>query len=94
MTVMLLLLAFQAAPVEAASVNPNATELFDRDADLSAWAVRNYDRNGDGWLTLYEAQPAIRAFKDIADTDRDGRVTVREFEEAKSFVAARYGATR
>ena len=94
MTALLLLLALQAAPLGAASVNPNATELFDRDPELSAWAVRRYDRNGDGWLTLYEAQPAIRAFKNIADSDRDGRVTVREYEQAKAFVSARYGSAR
>ena len=73
----------------SASVNPRANELFDRDALLYAWAVRLYDANHDGWLTLYEAQPALRAFKDIADGDRDGRVTPYEYARAKEFIAAR-----
>jgi hypothetical protein len=73
-----------------ASLNPHATELFDRDPGLKAWALRRYDRNHDGWLTLYEAQPALAEFKAIADTDRDGRVTTYEFARAKAFVAARW----
>ena len=74
----------------SATLNPNANELFDRDAELKAWALRLYDTNHDGWLTLYEAQPAIRTFKEIADADRDGRVTTYEYQRAKEFVAARW----
>jgi hypothetical protein len=80
-------LALASAPV---SLNPHATELFDRDADLKGWALKRYDRNHDGWLTLYEAQPAFAEFKDIADADRDGRVTTYEFARAKEFLAARW----
>ena len=86
-------LAAQAALASApapATLNARATELFDRDAELKAWALKVYDRNGDGWLTLYEAQPAIAEFKQIADADRDGRVTPYEFARAKEFVAARW----
>lgn len=79
-----------AGQVAAAAINPHANELFDRDPQLKAWALRLYDSNRDGWLTLYEAQPAIAAFKDIADADRDGRVTTYEFNRAKDFVAARW----
>ena len=79
-----------AAQASLASVNPYAHELFDRDPQLKAWALKLYDSNSDGWLTLYEAQPAIRAFKDIADADRDGRVTTHEYRRAKEFVAARW----
>ena len=77
-----------ASPASAA-VNPRANELFDSDGLLHAWAVRLYDSNHDGWLTLYEAQPALAAFKDIADGDRDGRVTPYEFDRAKEFISAR-----
>lgn len=80
----------QAATPAPAAFNPNANALFDRDPLLRDWAVRNYDRNGDGWLTLYEAQPAILAFRDIADGDGDGRITVHEFRQAKEFIAARW----
>ena len=74
----------------SAPLNPNANELFDRDPELKVWALRLYDTNHDNWLTLYEAQPAIKAFKEIADADRDGRVTPYEYARAKEFVAARW----
>lgn len=76
------------APV-ATPVNARAHDLFDRDAALKAWALRIYDANRDGWLTLYEAQPALAAFKDLADGNRDGRVTTYEYDRAKEFIAAR-----
>lgn len=84
------LILMQAAAPAAAAFNPNANALFDRDAALRAWAVRNYDRNGDGWLTLYEAQPALNAFREIADGDKDGRITTWEFARGKEFIAARW----
>ena len=80
----------QASLASAGNVNPHANELFDRDPELKAWALRLYDANRDGWLTLYEAQPAVTMFKDIADADRDGRVTTYEYSRAKEFVAARW----
>ena len=81
-------LMFQSAL--SAAFNPNANELFDRDAVLKAWAISQFDSNRDGWLTLYEAQPAIAAFRQIADGDSDGRITVVEFRRAKEFIAARW----
>ncbi len=84
-------IAAQAALASAPAItNPHANELFDRDTELRAWALRLYDRNHDGWLTLYEAQPAIRMFEEIADADRDGRVTTYEYARAREFVAARW----
>ena len=87
-------MAAQTALASAASappaVNPHAHELFEIDPQLRAWAVRIYDSNHDGWLTLYEAQPAFAAFRDIADADRDGRVTTTEYARAKEFIAARW----
>lgn len=82
-------LAAQAA-LASAPVNPHANDLFDRDTELRSWALRLYDGNRDGWLTLYEAQPALRKFKDIADSNRDGRVTTYEYARAKEFIAARW----
>ena len=84
---MLISLAGQAA---LASFNPHANELFDRDAELRSWALTLYDANRDGWLTLYEAQPALQTFKEIADANRDGRVTTYEYARAKEFIAARW----
>lgn len=89
---MLAIILGLAAQTTAAAFNPNANELFDRDLELRAWAVRLYDANRDGWLTLYEAQPALAAFKDIADGDKDGRVTTAEYRRAKEFIAARWAA--
>ena len=76
------------SPVGAA-VNPNANALFDHDPTIKAWAVRLYDSNHDGWLTLYEAQPALAAFEDLADGNRDGRVTTYEYDRAREFIEAR-----
>ena len=78
------------ATLASAPVNPNANALFDRDPELKAWALRLFDSNHDGWLTLYEAQPALQAFKEIADADKDGRVSTYEYQRAKEFVTARW----
>ena len=78
------------AALAAADVNPDATALFDRDPLLNRWAIASHDANGDGWLTLYEAQAALSELKKVADGNGDGRVTVAEYEEAKTFLAARF----
>ena len=89
MLAMIIALVGQAAIAASTPVNHNANALFDRDVVLKQWAVRTYDSNRDGWLTLYEAQGALAAFKDLADGDRDGRVTTYEYDRAKEFIAAR-----
>ncbi|MCA1653278.1 MAG: hypothetical protein ABR588_02585 [Sphingomicrobium sp.] len=70
--------------------NPRTGELFEREPALKAWALRFYDGNDDGWLTAFEAQRAADAFRDLADSDRDGRVTTTEYRAAVAFVQARY----
>ncbi|GAA4024358.1 hypothetical protein GCM10022280_26530 [Sphingomonas swuensis] len=84
MFALLMSAALQVAAAEATPVNPRATDLFDRDPVLAAWAIRRFDQNGDGWLTTFEAQPALAALKALADTDRDGRVSVAEFQAVKA----------
>jgi hypothetical protein len=90
------LVSLQAAAVRppaqpaSQSSNPRAIELFDRDWVLNQWAKRQFDANGDGLISVEEAQPAARAFKEIADGDRDGRVTPYEYERAREFILARY----
>lgn len=86
-----LVIGFMAqSSLASAGINPHANELFDRDPELKAWALKLNDANRDGWLTLYEAQPAVAMFKEIADADRDGRVSTYEYARAKAFVAARW----
>jgi regulator of RNase E activity RraB len=86
---MILLLAIA---VSAASVpNPRAAEFFDAQPVLKSWALQAHDSNHDGWLTLYEATAAADEFRAMADSDHDGRVTVRELESAKAFLASRLG---
>jgi hypothetical protein len=78
------------AGASAVSYNPHAAELFERDWVLNQWAKRKFDANGDGRISLEEAQPAAIAFKEIADGNGDGRVTPYEYERAREFILARY----
>jgi tRNA G37 N-methylase Trm5 len=89
---LVLLLAAQDGPlpVASASLNPRAVELFERDWVLNQWAKRSFDANGDGVISVEEAQPAALKFKEIADGDRDGRVTPYEYDRARDFILARY----
>ena len=77
-------------PSEASLPNPRASELFEREPALRDWALRFYDANRDGWLTLFEASAAAEAFRDMADNDRDGRVTTVEYRAGVAFISARY----
>ena len=88
----LLAAAAQTEPAEStpASFNPRAVELFERDWILNQWAKRSFDENGDGVISVEEAQPAAIAFKDMADGDGDGRVTTYEYDRAREFILARY----
>lgn len=80
----------QSVAAQPASVNPRANELFDREPVLKSWALRIYDINHDGWLTTFEAADAAASFRDIADADRDGQVSLSEYGTALDFIRARY----
>lgn len=80
----------QAAPVLTASVNPRANELFEREPLLKDWAIRIYDRNHDGWLTSFEAAEAADSFREVADANRDGQVSLPEYDTALALIRARY----
>lgn len=71
-------------------INPKAIELFERDSVLMQWAVRAYDSDGDGQLSIIEADKAAARFKQIADGDSDGQVTPAEFRSARDFIFARW----
>ena len=90
-SLLVLVAAQQASPPAApASFNPRAVELFERDWVLNQWAKRSFDANGDGVISVEEAQPAALEFKEIADGDGDGRVTPYEYDRARDFILARY----
>jgi hypothetical protein len=91
MVAMIFFAALQVVVPQSASqpANPRAVELFERDWVLNQWAKRKYDANRDGAISVDEAQPAARAFREIADGDRDGRVTPYEYERAREFILAR-----
>lgn len=79
-----------AQTAQPASYNPRAIELFERDWVLMQWAIRMFDANGDRILSPGEAQPAVMAFKKLADGDSDGHVTTYEYDRAREFILARY----
>ena len=76
--------------VEASSTNPRASEFFERDPALMAWALQWFDDKDDGWLTWFEAHRAAAAFRDLADVDHDGRATTSEDRNAVALIVARY----
>jgi hypothetical protein len=71
-------------------VSPKAIELFEADPKLMDWALGLFDKDGDGYLSIMEADSAAREFKRIADGDSDGRVTPAEYRAARDFVVARW----
>jgi len=85
-----------AAPVAARSAQPSlpptpaALQLFERDWVLMNWALKYYDANRDILLEPDEARTAAEAFRRIADSDGDGRVTPDEYRAARAFILARY----
>jgi hypothetical protein len=80
----------QPASVRSTTPNPRAIEFIERDPAVRSWALAHHDANHDGWLTSYEAATATEAFRDLADADRDGRLTVREYDRGVALVRAGY----
>jgi hypothetical protein len=71
-------------------VTPAAQELFERDWVLMNWALKFYDANHDILLQPEEAQAAAEAFRRMADTNGDGRVTPEEYRAARDSILAHY----
>jgi hypothetical protein len=44
------------------------------------WVEHEFDFNRDGWIDRREARAANRAFFDLADRNRDGRLTYNEVQ--------------
>jgi len=95
-TVIALAIALDAAPLAAQptpaslKVTPAAQALFERDWVLMNWALKFYDRDRDILLGPSEAEEAADAFRKMADTNGDGRVTPAEYRAAREFILARY----
>jgi hypothetical protein len=84
---------FIAAPALAQPAlrpTPIAMQIFQRDWVLMNWALKYFDVNGDILLEPGEAQAAADRFRQIADTNRDGRVTPEEYRAARQHILAQY----
>ena len=80
-----------AQPTDASlEVPAPALQLFERDWVLMNWALKFYDANGDILLEPGEAAAAAEAFRKLADSDNDGRVTPEEYRAARGSILARY----
>ena len=88
MVLALLMAAAAAAP--SAPVSEAAAGLIERDWVIHQWAVKRFDRDGDGALRTEEAIAAAAELRAIADGDGDGRVTPAEYRSAREFILARY----
>jgi len=62
---------------------PAALELFERDWVLMNWALKYFDANHDILLQPDEAATAADAFRRLADTNHDGRITPEEYRAAR-----------
>ena len=84
--------AFAKGAEQSATVAPTpaAMSLFQRDWVLMNWALKFYDADGNILLSPAEASAAADAFRKLADSDGDGRVTPVEFRAARDFILVRY----
>ena len=76
-----------AARAESARPNP-ARAIFENDWVLMNWALKFFDRDHDIMLSDGEAQAAAEAFREMADTNRDGRITPQEYSAARAAILA------
>ena len=89
-SILTMMVAQGPAPVgQPANFNPRAIELFERDWVLMQWGRRQFDANANGVLSREEAQAAAVAFKSLADSDKDDRVTTAEYDRARQAILTR-----
>ena len=79
--------AQQATPASV-RVGPETMQIFERDWVLMNWALKYYDADRDILIEPGEALAAAEAFRRIADTNSDGRVTPEEYRAARAFILA------
>ncbi len=72
------------------SVAPEARTLFERDWVLMNWALKYYDFNHNILLEPSEAAAAADGFRQIADTNHDGRIVPEEYRAARALILAKY----
>lgn len=94
-TVALAILAAGSPPAQPivgprVTVTPAALALFERDWVLMNWALKYFDLNHDVLLQPNEAEAAAKAFRRMADTDGDGRITPEEYRAARAAILAHY----
>jgi hypothetical protein len=75
------------AVAQPARPNP-ARALFESDWVLMNWALKFFDRDHDIMLSDGEARAAAEAFREMADTNRDGRITPQEYSAARAAILA------
>jgi hypothetical protein len=66
-----------------------ARQILERDWVVMNWALKFYDKDRDILLSAAEAQAAADAFRAMADTDKDGRVTTHEYRSARIAILSR-----
>jgi hypothetical protein len=74
----------------SASVTPQARSLLERDWVLTNWALKYFDSNHDIMLESGEEAAAADRFRQIADTNHDGRITPEEYRAARALILAQY----
>jgi hypothetical protein len=72
------------------SLTPAALALFERDWVLMNWGLKYFDLNHDILLQPSEAEAAAQAFRKMADTNGDGRITPEEYRAARAAILAHY----
>ena len=78
------------SPAPTVAPTPAALALIQRDWVLMNWALKYYDADDDIALSPSEGAAAADAFRRLADTDHDGRVTPAEYRAAREAILQRY----
>jgi hypothetical protein len=75
-----------AHPTPASLEPAPAKQLFERDWVLMNWALKKFDADRNILLEPAEAAAAADAFRKLADSNGDGRVTPEEYRAAREAI--------